>query len=154
MLLHDRVLGTRDPALLWRLPRNETCCVASHFTVAAVLLEKNLLRKMPTRCVAGGCSNTPDLEKGITLHSIPYFGDHRPHAKKVGELCKAKEGKVGAFEERGHLFSALQARRFSTLPGRKTYNWWRQELVSKRHTEHQKAREVWYLRRRSKSLAE
>jgi len=37
---------------------------------------------MPTRCVAGGCSNTPDLENGIALHCIPYFGDDRPQAKK------------------------------------------------------------------------
>ena len=96
------------------------------FHCSGCVAREEFAAKMPTRCVAGGCSNTPDLEKGITLHSIPYFGDHRPHAKKktkkVGELCKAKEGKVGAFEERGHLFSALQARRFSTLPGRKTYN--------------------------------
>ena len=32
---------------------------------------------------------------------------------QVGGLCKAKESKVGAFEELGHLFSVLQARRFS-----------------------------------------
>lgn len=36
----------------------------------------------------------------------------------------------------------------------KTYNWWRKELVSKRHTESEKERERWYFRRRSKSLAE
>ena len=35
---------------------------------------------MPMRCVAGGCSNTP--ENGIVLHSIPYFGDDQPQAKK------------------------------------------------------------------------
>jgi len=33
----------------------------------------------------------------------------------VGGLCKAKENEVGAFEELGHHFSALQARRFSTF---------------------------------------
>jgi len=33
----------------------------------------------------------------------------------VGGLCKAKESEVGAFEELGHLFSALQARRFLTF---------------------------------------
>ena len=37
---------------------------------------------MPTRCVVGGCSNNPDLENGIALHCIPYFGDDRPQAKK------------------------------------------------------------------------
>jgi len=67
---------------------------------------------MPTRCVA-------DLENGIALRSIQYFSDDRPQAKKktkkVGGLCKAKESEVGAFEELGHLFSALQARRFLTF---------------------------------------
>ena len=37
---------------------------------------------MPTRCVSGGCSNTPDFENGIALDTIPYFGDDRPQAKK------------------------------------------------------------------------
>jgi len=57
---------------------------------------------MPTRCVA-------DLENGIAFHSILYFSDDRPQAKKktkkVGGLCKAEESEVGAFEELGHLFS-------------------------------------------------
>ena len=37
--------------------------------------------KMPARCVVAGCSNTPNSAKGITLHTIPYFGDDRPSAK-------------------------------------------------------------------------
>ena len=45
---------------------------------------------MHTRCVA-------DLENGIALHSIQYFSDDRPQAKKktkkVGGLCKAKRAK-------------------------------------------------------------
>ena len=53
--------------------------------------------KMLTRCVAGGCSNIPDLEKGIALHSIPYFGDDRPQAKKRRkkwvDLVKQKRAK-------------------------------------------------------------
>ena len=35
---------------------------------------------MPTRSVAGGCSNTP--ENGIALHYILYFSGDRPQAKK------------------------------------------------------------------------
>ena len=31
----------------------------------------------------------------------------------MGGLCKAKDSEVGAFEELGHLFSALQVRRLS-----------------------------------------
>ena len=37
---------------------------------------------MLSRCVAGGCSNTPDPENGIFLHKIPFADDHRPVAKK------------------------------------------------------------------------
>lgn len=33
---------------------------------------------MPNRCVVVGCSNIPDLEKGIALHAIPYWNDNRP----------------------------------------------------------------------------
>ncbi|XP_031562294.1 THAP domain-containing protein 1-like isoform X2 [Actinia tenebrosa] len=33
---------------------------------------------MPNRCVVIGCSNIPDLEKGIALHAIPYWDDNRP----------------------------------------------------------------------------
>ena len=36
---------------------------------------------MPTRCVAAGCSNTPDSSKGIFLHNIPFYGDDRPEAR-------------------------------------------------------------------------
>ncbi|XP_015751817.1 PREDICTED: uncharacterized protein LOC107331715 isoform X2 [Acropora digitifera] len=37
---------------------------------------------MPHRCVVGGCSNIRSLEKGIGLHTIPFYGDERPEAKK------------------------------------------------------------------------
>ena len=39
-------------------------------------------RKMPERCVVGGCSNCRDIEKGISLHVIPFYGDDRPEAKR------------------------------------------------------------------------
>ena len=37
---------------------------------------------MPNRCVAGGCSNFADVEKGIVLHGIPFLNDERSEAKK------------------------------------------------------------------------
>ena len=37
---------------------------------------------MPHRCVVGGCSNVRSLENGIALHTIPFYGDERPEAKK------------------------------------------------------------------------
>ena len=100
------VTSTQERNVLCRQSFHCSCCVA----------REEFAAKMPTRCVAGGCGNTPDLENGIALHSFPYFGDDRPQVKKktekVGGLCKAKESEVGAFGELGHLFSALQTRRF------------------------------------------
>ena len=37
---------------------------------------------MPHRCIVGGCSNIRSLEKGIGLHTLPFYGDERPEAKK------------------------------------------------------------------------
>lgn len=37
---------------------------------------------MPARCVVAGCSNTRNLKLGIGLHTIPYYGDDRPEARK------------------------------------------------------------------------
>lgn len=37
---------------------------------------------MPHRCVIGGCSNVRSLENGIALHTILFYGDERPEAKK------------------------------------------------------------------------
>ena len=59
--------------------RNVLCRQSFHCSGCVTRAE--FAAKMPTRCVAGGCSNTPDLEKGIAL-SLPYFGDDRPQAKK------------------------------------------------------------------------
>ena len=38
--------------------------------------------KMVWRCVVGGCSNTADSKKGVTLHVIPFDQDSRPEAVK------------------------------------------------------------------------
>ena len=37
---------------------------------------------MPARCVIGGCSNTRNRQEGVALHTIPFYGDDRPEAKK------------------------------------------------------------------------
>ena len=36
---------------------------------------------MPVRFVAGGCSNTKNLQEGIGLRTISFHGDDRPEAK-------------------------------------------------------------------------
>lgn len=52
---------------------------------------------MPDRCVVAGCSNTPNAEKGIALHKIPFYGDERSEAKtrrkKWVDFVKLKRGK-------------------------------------------------------------
>ena len=37
---------------------------------------------MPGRCVVGGCSAFPDVQKGLILHAIPFPNDERPEARK------------------------------------------------------------------------
>ena len=69
---------------LWQLPRNGRCFAASHFTVVAVLLVKNLQLK----CIRGVVA---DLENGIALHSIQYFSDDRPQAKKKTKKVGVKQ---------------------------------------------------------------
>ena len=79
---------------------------------------------MPTRLQA--VATTPLKMESASLYSIFWrrSATSAKKTKKVGGLCKAKESEAGAFEELGHLSSALQARRFSTfvplLPGQST----------------------------------
>lgn len=40
---------------------------------------------MPTTCVAFGCNNVSNLEKGIALHIIPFFGDDHAESVKDGK---------------------------------------------------------------------
>ena len=37
---------------------------------------------MPGRCVAGGCSAFPEVEKGIVLHALPFYNDDRAESRK------------------------------------------------------------------------
>ena len=52
---------------------------------------------MPDRCVVAGCSNTPNPEKGIALHRIPFYGDERSkekaRRKKWTDFVKLKRAK-------------------------------------------------------------
>ena len=38
--------------------------------------------KMPETCVAFGCSNVWDKDKGIKLHPIPFYGSDDPQKRK------------------------------------------------------------------------
>ena len=38
------------------------------------------MNKMPRRCVVYGCGEFACAEKGVSVHTIPYFGDERPIA--------------------------------------------------------------------------
>ena len=64
---------------------------------------------MPHRCVVGGCSNVRSLENGIGFHTIPFYGDERPEAKKR-RICKTKTCSMGAIEEFRDMLEAFQAR--------------------------------------------
>ena len=52
---------------------------------------------MPARCVVGGCSNTRNIQEGIGLHTMPFYGDDHPEAKKRRkrwvDFVKAKHAK-------------------------------------------------------------
>ena len=39
---------------------------------------------MPDRCVVVNCNNTVNTLNGISVHTIPFFGDLYPEAKKQG----------------------------------------------------------------------
>ena len=34
------------------------------------------------RCVVGGCSAFPDVQKGLILQAIPFLDSERPEARK------------------------------------------------------------------------
>ena len=52
---------------------------------------------MLARCVLACCSNTRDIKNGVALHTIPFYGDDRPEAKKRRkrwvDFVKQKRGK-------------------------------------------------------------
>ena len=83
---------------------------------------------MPARCVVGGCSNFPDVKKGIGLHRIPFAGDERPEARKRWKrwvaFVKSKRAKwepttsscVCSAHFKGEDFERL----FTVVPGQQT----------------------------------
>ena len=57
------------------------------FHCSRCVAREEFVAKMPTRCVAGGCSNTPDLEKGIAptlFHILVTIGHKRKKDEKSG----------------------------------------------------------------------
>ena len=54
----------------------------SLFTCYIWKVRSILVANMRHRCVVGGCSNVRSLENGIALHTIPFYGDECPEAKK------------------------------------------------------------------------
>lgn len=41
---------------------------------------------LPFSCVAANCTNKASLKDGISLHTIPFFNDDRPEAKKKRKI--------------------------------------------------------------------
>ena len=85
---------------------------------------------MPSRYV-GGCGNVPNLEKGIGLHLLPYYGDDRPVAlkrrKQWVDFAKLKRVKREPTEY-SHICSAhfgkdCFTRQFHNLPGQVKPSW-------------------------------
>ena len=83
------------------------------------------LSKMPGHCVVGGCSNTASLGNCIALHSIHFYRDTRPEAKKQRkrwiDFLKMKRGKwepsKGSVICSRHFQLTDFERRFNFLPG-------------------------------------
>jgi len=82
---------------------------------------------MPTRCVAGGCSNTPDRKwNSASLYSIFWrrSATSEKKTKKVGGLCKAKRAKREPSKNSAicsvHFKPEDFQRLFVSLPGQST----------------------------------
>ena len=118
ILFHGRVAGRMGRTAIVTSTREHRSFASHVFLVCCrekVSYLKVKLPEMPSRCVVGGCSNTPDLERGIALHTIPFHRYKRPMAKKrrkrwVDDHDEA--GKVGAIEDIGDLFGTFPARGF------------------------------------------
>jgi len=52
-----------------------------------------------------------NLQEGIALHTIPFYGDDRPESKKtqeeMGRLREVKTFEVGAIQDFGDLLKAF-----------------------------------------------
>ena len=75
-------------------------------------------------CVAANCTMKASLKDGISLHTIPYFGDERPEAKRRRKIwvdfIKAKrvfEPSKSSTVFSNHFKLEDFERRFQMLPG-------------------------------------
>ena len=78
---------------------------------------------MVNSCEAANCTNRACLESGISLHTIPFYNDERPEAKRRRKIwvdfVKAKhvfEPSKGLTLCSAHFKSEDYKRRFSILP--------------------------------------
>lgn len=85
---------------------------------------------MVNSCVAANCTNKSCLSSGISLHTIPYFNDNRPEARRRRKIwvdfVKAKR----VFEPSktstlcsAHFTPEDFERRFAILPGQTKPNY-------------------------------
>ena len=78
--------------------------------------------KMVNSCVAANCTNKASLSNGISLHTIPYYNDERPEAKRRKiwvDFVKAKrvfEPSNASTLCSAHFRPEDYERRFSILP--------------------------------------
>ena len=80
---------------------------------------------MPDRCVVFGCNNSASLEKGISVHRIPFWNDDRPEAKRRRKLwidfVKKKRAHWTPTQASAvcsvHFTADSYERRFGSLPG-------------------------------------
>ena len=84
---------------------------------------------MMNSCVAANCTNKSSLSLGISLHTIPFFNDDRPEAKRRRKIwvdfVKAKRvfqpSKASTLCS-AHFLPEDYERRFSILPGQTRHN--------------------------------
>ena len=104
ILFHGRVAGRMGRTAIVTSTREHRSFASHVFLVCCrekVSYLKVKLPEMPSRCVVGGCSNTPDQERGIALHTIPF---HR-YERRSSAICSA------------HFLPGDFQRLFSNLPG-------------------------------------
>ena len=57
-------------------------CQAVHPILITVIETFEKLSIMPARCILPICGITPDKERCIALHKVPFYNNERPEAKK------------------------------------------------------------------------
>lgn len=117
----ERVNFVTSSKVLVKMCFRPTCkfSVSSTYT-AFVYCRKT---KMVNSCVAANCTNKACLSSGISLHTIPYYNDERPEAKRRRKVwvdfVKAKrvfEASNASTLCSAHFRPEDYERRFSILP--------------------------------------